>query len=53
MFLHRQRRQRMVNTLRMIKTPAAGFPAGVENMGGRAPHNLMREGGLSENMEGA
>ena len=39
----------------MIKTPAAGFSKGVENMRGRAPHNLMWEGGggLSQNMEGA
>ena len=47
----------MVNTLLMIKTPAAGFPTGVENLGkggggGRAPHNLM-EGGLNQSMEGA
>ena len=45
----------MVNTLLMIKTPAAGFPTGVENMGEGAPHNLMVGGGgnLSQNMGGA
>ena len=32
--MHRQSRQRMVNTLLMIKIPAAGFPTGAGNIGG-------------------
>ena len=44
----------MVNTLLMIKDPAAGFPTGVENMGsGEGGSSQFDGGGLSQNMEGA
>ena len=48
-FIDGQSIQRIVNTLLIIKTAAAGFPTGVENMGGGgAPTSQFDVGAISK-----